>query len=368
MQYCFMYSLPAQFADEAPFVVSETSDDEVKFCWRGPRLPTHAAGCVGCDCAQWTLHVNGDVMTSVFMMSPPAIHAQMNLKRIGHPPAPEAVRDGWDCQFDNHTGHPKETKNVHSDMVGFLQKSHGASMPTDLQSASMGNRQCVKINEMHDVRLRYEATTMPCWPCDVKFTISTTDSGMAGRYLAIGFKGFNAAYAEKGDYKIMSGGLGEKPDYWGMSTDAVSHNQTDLAGRILLGHVSDVGVGCVRHMQAREFVGAPIDVKDDGFVRDVVMERSRGRISLTFIAKIHAANMSSDLDWKRGSFGRWRVMWATGQVGGGSACDAQPQFHGPTRALANLGFPGWGQSCDEEVMDSQMLDSDADAPDAIVLV
>merc|ERR1712151_77877 len=112
---------------------------------------------------------------------------------------------------------------------------------------------------------------------------------------------------------IMSGGLGEKPDYWGMRTDVVSGNQTDLGGRILMGHMKDDGDGCARRMQmpTNDFVGKPIDAADDGFVRDLRVEHYGGRMALTFKAKIHAGNISSDLDWQRGAFGRWRIMWAT---------------------------------------------------------
>jgi len=190
---------------------------------------------------------------------------------------------------------------------------------------------------------------------------------MSGRYLAIGFKGLNAAYTEKEDYKVMSGGLGEKPDYWGMASDAVSRNQTDLAGRILLGYVTANGHACARHMEARDFVGAPVDVPDDGFVRNFAVEHSAGRNTVSFTARIHAGNTSADLDWQRGSFGRWRVMWATGQMGDGSDCDASPQFHGPTRALANLGFPGWGQPCTTR-KEEQMLNSDSFASSFSILV
>merc|ERR1711971_115662 len=314
MQYCFEYNLPAQYADEAPFVVSEMRGDEMTICWRGPRLPTHKENCSGCSCASWTLRVNGDEMTSVFQMSPPAVHMQMNLKRIGQALDAESVRDGWDCQFDDHTGHPNTTLIADPGTV-VSTRAHGTLSLAKVASLPLVTKQCIKLNQAYDVQLRYEARATPCWPCDVKFELSTPAASMTGRYLAIGFKGMNAAYTEKDDYKIMSGGLGEKPDYWGMSSDAVSRNQTDLAGRILLGYVSEEGFACARHMEARDFVGAPTDVPNDGFVRNLAMEHIRGRTTISFTASIHAGNTTSDLDWQRGVFGRWRVMWATGEMG-----------------------------------------------------
>merc|ERR1712039_1024256 len=98
-------------------------------------------------------------------------------------------------------------------------------------------------------------------------------------------------------------------------------------------------------MEAHEFVGAPVDVPNDSLVRNLTVTYNVGRMILSFTASIHAGNSSSDLDWQHGSIGRWRVMWATGEMATGRGCDAAPQFHGPTRALANLGFPGWGQQC-----------------------
>lgn len=299
-------------------------------------------------------------MTSVFQMSPPAVHLRMNLKRIGRQLDAESVRDGWDCQFDNHTGHPNKTLMAALERDG-LRGAHDATLIAARRSVPLVTDHCAKLNQVHDVQLRYEASATPCWPCDVKFALSTPEAAMTGRYLAIGFKGMNAAYTQKDDYKVMSGGLGEKPDYWGMSSDAVSRNQTDLAGRILLGYMNGEGSACVRHMEARAFVGAPVDVQDDGFVRNLAVERGAGRMTLTFTARIHAGNTTSDLDWQRGIFGRWRVMWATGEMGTGSDCDASPQFHGPTRALANLGFPGWGQQCDSSLKNAEMLDSDVSA-------
>lgn len=306
-------------------------------------------------------------MTSVFQMSPPAVHVQMNLKRISDPLEAESVRDGWDCQFDNHTGHPNKTFMAPSEIFG-PRRAHAVASAAAKRSGLRVSNHCVKLNQVHDVQLKYEASATPCWPCQVNFELSTPESTMTGRYLAIGFKGMNAAYTEKDDYKVMSGGLGEKPDYWGMSSDAVSRNQTDLAGRILLGYTNNEGSACVRHMEAREFVGAPVDVPNDGFVRNLAVKYDAGRMILSFTASIHAGNSSSDLDWQRGSFGRWRVMWATGEMAAGRSCDAAPQFHGPTRALANLGFPGWGQQCDSASQLLEMLESDVQALGAPIVV
>ena len=99
---------PVTGADEAPFVVAPVDDEanEVKLCWRGRRLPSHAPNCTGCDCAVWTLKLDGDVLHSTFQMSPPAIHLSAALTRSGPAPAAVVLRRNWNCTFDNATQHP----------------------------------------------------------------------------------------------------------------------------------------------------------------------------------------------------------------------------------------------------------------------
>ena len=61
-QYCFAYDTPNRpvtGADTAPFELHHHDNKSLMFCWRGPRLPSHRSNCTGCDCAQWTLTLNG---------------------------------------------------------------------------------------------------------------------------------------------------------------------------------------------------------------------------------------------------------------------------------------------------------------------
>merc|ERR1712217_731680 len=122
---------------------------------------------------------------------------QMNLTRIGHALGAQAVRDGWNCQFDNHTGHPEANNTATIHRRGVLKTGHRVSFIAAQQSSKGGKRQCIKLNQVPDVQLSYKAVKLPCWPCDVSFSISTPAVAMKGRYLSIGFKGMNAAYAEK---------------------------------------------------------------------------------------------------------------------------------------------------------------------------
>jgi hypothetical protein len=103
VQYCFGYDHPESAvtgAETAPFLVSLADSSSLELCWRGPRLPSHAAGCTGCDCARWSLSLEGNQMTSTFLQSPPAIHMQAELTRSAHPvPSAESLRLGWNCTF-----------------------------------------------------------------------------------------------------------------------------------------------------------------------------------------------------------------------------------------------------------------------------
>eukprot|EP00931_Biecheleriopsis_adriatica_P048072 TRINITY_DN27764_c0_g1_i1.p1 TRINITY_DN27764_c0_g1~~TRINITY_DN27764_c0_g1_i1.p1 ORF type:complete len:444 (-),score=45.57 TRINITY_DN27764_c0_g1_i1:204-1535(-) len=351
MQYCFDND-QEMYRKEAPFMLESNSSDEVKFCWRGTRLPTHKANCTGCDCAQWNLKIDSaGVLHSVFMMSPPAVHLRMDLVRRGPPPPPEQVASGWTCRFDNHTGVPPQQRHQQLRM-----HSRALLQPRDRFAAAARNSSqlahCVTLNLHHRARLEYVASTIPCMPCDVNFSISAKT--LQNQYVAIGFKGLASEYKEE---------VPDQPDYWGMSTsDAAIGYQTPLGGRIVLGYSSNTSQACVGEMRANAFVGSVTHVPSDGVIRNLAVTRAGGDTKVKFTVSMNAGTSAEDLDWRGTGFGMRRVMWAIGDVPQGG-CQAQPVYHGAARGLAHLNFPYGYSSCDEpDGLDTEtaasMLNSD----------
>lgn len=363
MQYCF-----ANGVDEAPFQVSNSSTDEVVFCWRGPRLPTHANGCVGCDCAQWKLRLNGDTLQSTFHMSPPALHMQSVLTRSGSAPSAEKVSAGWPCEFNNHTGRPLRDNRANARQGGVgarglcaagfgrALKNPSGHAPFAKRDASGRVRDCVVLNKDENVRLEYVASSLPCEPCNVTFTISadTQASSAQTRYLAVGFKGSRAEYFE-------APLVPELPQYWGMASGEAEHNYSALSGQIVLGYA---GVSsCVRQLIANRYIGSVIKSDQNELAQNSKVESVGGRTSVTFTASLHAGYTATDLDWrKRGFIGDLRVMYAIGTISGDGGCSAPVGYHASSRGLANLNFPGLRYECDawvhERATSSGMLDND----------
>jgi len=343
-QYCFAYSLWEQgMAFEAPFVVNSTSAAEMVLCWRGERLPSHKAGCSGCECAQWRLSLHGDVLHSTFLMSPPVVHLQMTLVRSGAAPAAEALRDGWNCVFEDVSGHPLQPP-LSCPMAGSRRAT--ASPPAPLQIARSPPTKCVRLNALRDVRVQYRPASLPCMPCPVAVTVSLESS--EDGYVAIGFKDVNEGYHN-------SSATSDIPNYLGMSTDASSQGSerwASLSGRIFAAHVSN-GQGCVREMRANAYAGAPVDVESDGVVKQASVQWQKGRLTLSFTIPANLGTDEADMDWATGSFGGLRVMWAAGKAA--SSCTGALGYHDTQRALAPFGFPGYGEACEPEMLNTDLI-------------
>jgi hypothetical protein len=342
-QYCFAYSLADYgMAFEAPFVVNSTSDIEMVLCWRGERLPSHKAGCSGCECAQWRLSLDGDVLHSTFLMSPPAVHLQMDLVRSGSAPAPEAVRDGWNCLFEDTSGHPSQPP-LGCPAAGGQRAM--ISRPAPPQAAPSVTK-CVRLNALRDLRVQYRPAMLPCMPCDVAVTVSL-ESPEDG-YVAIGFKDTSAAYQN-------SSAMSDIPNYLGMSTDAFfreSERWASMSGRILAAHVSN-DQGCVREMRAEQYAGAPVDVESDGSVKRPSVQWQSGRLSLSFTISANLGTDEADIDWATGSLGDLRIMWAAGKAP--SSCSGALGYHATQRALAPFAFPGYGEACEPEMLNTDLI-------------
>jgi hypothetical protein len=113
-----------------------------------------------------------------------------------------------------------------------------------------------------------------------------------------------------------------------MCIDAFDNFSSD---RIALGYTANGG--CFREMVSEHLVGTPSDV-DHKILRNTSVERSNGRTILTFTISQHwLYPNASSLGSKDGPF---RIMWAIGQVSGGSGCSATIAYHSNLRGVAPL--------------------------------
>jgi hypothetical protein len=72
--------------------------------------------------------------------------------------------------------------------------------------------------------------------------------------------------------------------------------------------------------------------------------QARGR--LKFTAHLHEGGTASELSWQSHSgFGKQRIMWAIGTMGGSGDCSAPLDYHARARGMASLNFPGFASPC-----------------------
>lgn len=348
MQYCAHepgpFGLENPYVSNAPFeIVPGLDDQEVNFCWRGPRLPSHKANCTGCDCAHWNLRLDNGTLKSTLWQSPPVVHVQMTLVKTGEAPPAENLSKAWPCDVDNTTA---RTGNVpiapgakQLPMHTFLADS---SMPqiSDFPTAEIGAqgevKNCVMLNEQHNVRLSYTVPEFPCMPCNVSFALSMdTPQNSRVNYVAVGFKDNGVAYANSSllPYNMSN--------YWGMSGDNVG----DLSGRIMVGYIGNGGTQCAREMRSDSYVGAPTDALEDSMFHHASVTAGNGQTRVEFTAPFHAGKDGKDINWLEGSFGRNRFMWAMGTVGGDGGCSDPIQYHDAVRGVCPLNFPLYAQAC-----------------------
>lgn len=296
------------------------------------------------------------------MMSPPVIHMKMAHIRSGAAPSPETVRQGWNCEFNNHTGTPNQTDSLvgsHTPMCAAglaARKGHTSAASRKASGAS----NCVMLSHQHNVRLEYETSSLPCAPCNVKFTVSadTPAANSSIPYLAIGFKGAYQSYFEAGA-SAFGVAVPDQPDYWGMSITDAEANLTNqifkvadinVSGHLLVAYAHESKASCVRHMTADAYVGSVADTADDGVIQNASVRREKGRTIIDFTVSMLAAITETDLDWHANNvFGLLRPMWAIGTVGTDGGCAAPIGFHGDARSVTSLAFPLGRWECDAEV-------------------
>lgn len=197
MQYCFAVFKDVQHSVKAtaPFKLHSTGTAAVVFCWRGPRLPNHAANCTGCSCAKLTLELaEQGRLRLTFLESPPAVHFHAELTRVSsHAPAPAYFRSllgGVSCEFENRTGFltskwekakvPKsKTRSILCPVSGgqahteYLSSLSFQSQPASEEQSGPAEH-CINLNGgvnktywKADLRFQYSVPEVPCMPCNV---------------------------------------------------------------------------------------------------------------------------------------------------------------------------------------------------------
>jgi len=344
MQYCF--SKEKELAEQSPFSINSTSEDDISFCWRTglKGMPTHRPGCQGCECASILIKLTSPNTTEfTFWQSPPVIHARINFQRAGPPPQLDellsSLKDPYQqCtmkdQYGPNSWHPAQRRGVRGCAAGFVARSR--TMPAMLTT---DQGQCWQLNgvnlalhnetggpfDIPDVKLQYTLPLCDSGPCLVSYSVSA----LIGEhdYIALGFKGeswegkFYANDTNRTDL-INS----QRPCYFGMCVDPYDNFTSD---RIALGYAADsYGSSCFREMISTEYVGAPSDVTRT-ILSKTSVSRVNGRTVLRFTVP---QDQNPHVHHEPFSDGPFRVMWAIGKVFG-KGCSAKLGYHGKNRAV-----------------------------------
>jgi len=357
MQYCFAVIKDAQHSIKAtaPFQLHAATSTSVEFCWRGPRLPNHAANCTGCSCAKLMMNLAAEGNLHItFLESPPAVHFQTELSRIGAAPGPQHffnLLGGINCDFENRTGFlAPEPQSVSKSRGHLCPVSGGQAHAKVLKGMQVQQRSddtlksigpvqvqhCINLNGgvnktlwTADLRLQYSVPQIPCMPCNVSFSFSAVVA--PDQYIAIGFK-------ER--FEFYTDDIPDQPNYFGMSSSdftpvmAETTEQFPLRGRIMAGYASSSD-SCAREMREDAYVGPPVDTAGSFSAKSA--KRSGNRTVLRFTAQL-------SLPWQsgaelsptaKGKMGAERVMWAIGNAESGD-CSANLSYHGSLRGLSSL--------------------------------
>lgn len=332
MDYCF-----AGLAT-SPFYVNSTDESRVVFCYsKGKRMRTHKVGATGCDAAHIILELKtSGTLELTFLMSPPIKHAWVELTRTGGQPtvASYIAANRGDVCDPLHPGPPTDVSNLPDGVTPQLEslcpivktmkerRSSGSSTAAaDLGDGQMTCRQLdgllwhLNPKEKIDIRLQHSNPSSSCWPCNVSYSVSALVQ--EDQYVAVGFKGMA--------YRAPELLMHERPNYFGMATDAVDDERT--SGVIVLGYASSSG-SCVREMKAEHYVGTPTDVEGNPHLFGTSVERVNGRTVVRFTIEQHAGHNASEMDtFFNAEFLSMRVMWAIGGVSGDRDCKAAIQMH-----------------------------------------
>lgn len=342
MQYCFSVgAIPV--SEQSPFYIDSVNESRIEFCWRGKPMPTHAAGCQACSCANIIIELTtDDTLDFIFHMSPPVRHAWASFRRKG--PAPpvfelKSFLGGKRCDYVNHTGlMPLLTPNASEAPVLPVHTCPKVKRQTQLASRAnmsganpLNRHECRQLDGLShlldktvpDIRFQYVKPRLSCWPCEVSYSVSAKIQ--ENEYISVGFKGMG--YAIKfNDKKI-------RPNYFGMSTDPVDEERGGSA--IALGYGN-----CLREMKTADYVGTPTDVlESERKLSHTSVERRNGRTILRFKVHQHVGRDPQTIEDFFGDpiQGSARVMWAIGEADS-MDCNAMLGYHDYRRGVAPLNW------------------------------
>jgi len=368
MQYCF--GELGVLMEQSPFEVDSVDDTHITYCWRSTmrRMPTHATGCSGCQCAKITLELTGkDSLEFTFWQSPPVVHAHLVMKRHGPPPTILAIlstmdlpydqcdfRDKWGPNLPNISTEestavttPKfrgcargllEKVKTHEELSTFYEQYMGG-LEAPKPHVQVGEANCHQLNgfnrvmndvrpilhklDIPDVRLQFQDPQRPCDPCNVSYSVSAEID--EDEYIALGFKG----QSWEGKFPTPPE-RPYRPCYFGMCMNDYDNFTSD---RIAVGYASSSVGSCVREMIARNQIGTP---EDAGFkiLKETSVERKRNRTIVRF-------TISQNWPSAKPIDGWFRIMWAIGKViGDNQGCDAMLTYHEIKRGMSPLNWLG----------------------------
>lgn len=372
MQYCF--GAVGVLAEQSPFEVSSQTGESITFCWRSTmrQMPTHAAGCSGCDCAKILISLTGkDTMDFKFWQSPPVLHAHFVMKRVGRAPTFAAVlstmvepykqcdfKDKWGPNLPDPTLPLSNFTSSHNSsgcLRGVIEevlknKKVAEIMMKPRPEPEAGKGVCHKLNGVNvllnndfpvghkyrvpDIKVQYIQPKLPCISCKVQYSVSADLED--DEYIALGFKGtsWEGAFPHPPEHPM-------RPCYFGMCVDEYDNYTSD---RITVGYATSTHGSCVREMVITDMVGTPYDVSYKLTTKQSV-KRVRKRTAVSF-------TIPQTWPHKKPFDGWFRTMWAIGKVSDGSGCDANINYHGKMRGMSPLNWL--------EVMGSTPCDYDVD--------
>merc|ERR1711865_654514 len=316
-----------------------------------------------------------DTLHFTFMMSPPVIHAHVEVKRSGPPPKMDFYKfflGGRKCKFVNKTGFlpyigdaPQEStvSSMHSCPVvsnAVGDRLQSASPSSEGLTSEGLRKECRQLDGLNwkldkenvpNVRLQYKKPLLRCWPCDVQYSVSAAIAG--NQYIGLGFKGMG--------YAVHLREKAIRPNYFGMSADPLDEKRTGTA--MAVGHGS-----CFREMRSPNYVGSVVDVAESyRRLKSTSVERRNGRTIVRFTVSQHVGRNTLQIDDFFGDPVQMsaRVMWAIGDVSGDEdQCNATLGYHQHLRGVAPLNWLSVGSSSCKyhpSEMDSSADDNDSSA-------
>ena len=209
------------------FVTHVIDDKTVSFCFNESnpkaKYAPFPASCTGCDCAKWTLALQGDdAMTSTFRTYGGTIHLQVSLKRVGPPPAlgdaampSHRADDASYCNFSANDGKPNNFSSA-SLACPFLRGMRVDDTTLALAVEDTTYPNCFELNAHTGYRLEWALQT-EAQPPSIRVRVSgPTTNG--GGYVAVGFRPLSRV---RGDPRPVTMGTGSASLFGMQGADVV---------------------------------------------------------------------------------------------------------------------------------------------------